>query len=292
MGPTASGKSTLAENLAKRFSAILINADAFQVYRGFDVGTNKPSDRSQYHLIDICDPAEEFGVGAWIRLVVPLLSQAFADQRDVVIVGGTGYYIRALMEEFKDLHESPSQDLRQSLMRREEQEGAGSLRHELIRLNPESAAQIDLQNPVRVRRALEKLLSQGSPLHFKLPEFEKFKIGLRWQKEELRRRIEERTQAMLDPWAEEVEQILTSGVPASAPAWRAIGYQSVADWVNGLGTRSDACEAIVKETWQYSKRQGTWLRKEPYLQWVDLNEGNHNRILSGDAWTVDWTAGK
>lgn len=292
MGPTASGKSTLAENLADRFSAILVNADAFQVYRGFDVGTNKPADRTRYHLMDICEPTEDFGVGAWIRKAMPILDQAFDRGQSVILVGGTGYYIRALMEEFRDLHDSPSDDLRQSLMQREQAEGVESLRHELIRLDPEIAAKVDLMNPIRVRRALEKIIGQGSPLQFSLPPFEKFKIGLRWPKADLLHRIEQRTEAMLDPWADEVRQILADEVPLTAPAWRAIGYQSIVDWVKGLVPRNDAGEAIVKETWQYSKRQGTWLRKEPYLQWVDLDEGNCHRILSGDAWSVDWTAGR
>lgn len=271
MGPTASGKSELAEELARRLAGPIINADAFQIYRGFDVGTNKSERRSAYELMDHCEPADAYGVGQWIKECSPILHRAWQGQSSPVVVGGTGFYIRALFEEFRELHSAPSREVRNDLMRREVEEGMDSLVQELKIRSPLEAEKIDLRNPVRVRRALERLSSHKEPISFHLPNFRKVKVALRWPMELLELRIMNRTERLMEAWREEVQQILHRQVPLDAPAWRAIGYLSIAEWERGGITRSEAKETIIRQTRQYAKRQMTWLRAEPGLIWIEMN---------------------
>ncbi len=274
MGPTGSGKSTVAERVADELDAQLINADAFQVYRGFSIGTNKPTDRSRYAMIDIRDPKEGFGVGAWISLVLPLLEDLYRQGRSAVIVGGTGFYVRALLEEFQDLRTAPPADLRMELMRREKQDGLESLVRELERRSPATAAQTDLQNPVRVRRSLERVLSSTEPLNVQIPSFSRYKFGLDWDPAELDVLLNERVQEMLrSGWREEVSLILRQGTPLEAPAFRAIGYLTVSRLISGQINEREAVEEIWRLTRQYAKRQRTWLRSEPRLVSIGMSGG-------------------
>jgi tRNA dimethylallyltransferase len=266
-GETASGKSSLAERLADETSALLVNADAFQVYRGFDIGTSKPSDKSRYALLDLKNPEEDFGVGEWIRLALPLLEEAFGEQRDVVLVGGTGFYIRALLEGWSDMHDAPDPKLRADLEARLGTEGIAPLLEELQKLDPSAAARVDPKNPVRVRRALEKALTPSEPFHFKLPDFQMKKVRIEWPTEELDARIAKRLTEMLDAgWIAEVEALLAQGVPLECPGFRAIGYISIAKFLQGEISEEDLITEIVLKTRQYAKRQRTWLRSEKNLQ--------------------------
>src|SRR5579859_2775526 len=127
MGPTASGKTELAEALADRLGAQLINADAFQVYRGMDIGTGKSSARDRYLLIDVADPNDQFGLGEWARLVQSALERLWAEGRPAVLVGGTGLYIRALMEQFDAISGKPAQELRDAILQDEAKFGIQGL---------------------------------------------------------------------------------------------------------------------------------------------------------------------
>ncbi len=284
MGPTASGKSEVAERLADRLDAQLINADAFQIYRGFDIGTNKPDRREAYALLDIKDPHEPFGVGEWIAGAIEVLNACYTVGRHAVIVGGTGYYIRALMDEWQDLAAAPDPALRDELERLREEQGLEALAQRLVELDPGRAASIDLQNPHRVRRALERALAPTEPIRFVLPPFRKLKWGLSTDVETLNERIDARVEEMVTRgWLEEVERLLRSGVAESDAAMRAIGYRSLAQVVENDVSIEEAIEIIKRETRQYAKRQRTWLRSERVLHWAVreewLEQLNDKRIL-------------
>ncbi|MBL8064366.1 MAG: tRNA (adenosine(37)-N6)-dimethylallyltransferase MiaA [Chthonomonadaceae bacterium] len=260
MGPTASGKSDVAESVAERLDARLINADAFQVYKGLNIGTNKPSDPARYDLIDVIDPSEGFGVGNWVSRVLPILQETFLEGRSVVVVGGTGLYIRALFEEYNDMAAAPSADLRVSLQDVPLQD----LVDRLLELDPETL--VDLSNPVRVRRALERLLTGDTRIKVNLPPFRRFKFGLLADPMVLNSRIERRTEEMwAKGWPEEVSFLLSTGVPSHAPGFRAIGYQSVVRYLLGEPDAEEAKRNICLRTRQYAKRQRAWLRSEPSL---------------------------
>lgn len=273
MGPTGSGKSKLAEALADYLGAQLINADAFQVYRGLDIGTNKPVDKSKYRLLDLVEPTESFGVGQWVALVHSLLNDLWAQKRNAIIVGGTGLYIRALFEEYAEMKPAPDPEVRRILMERERSEGLGALVEELLAIDPDSS--VDLKNPVRVRRALERFVTPAAIVSRTVPPFRKLKFSVNPSFEILEPKLRARVDSMLEAgWLEEVEALLHKGVPLSAPAFRAIGYQSLAGFLLGETDRATTLENIFRATRQYAKRQKTWLRSEPNLTELSVEEMN------------------
>lgn len=271
MGPTGSGKSAIAEALADRFGAVLISADAFQVYRGFDIGTNKPKDVGRYEMVDICDPQEQFGVGEWIRMVTPILEDCWGVGQDVVVVGGTGLYVRALFEGYSEMGGLPDPALREELMLREKKEGLGALVADLEKLDSELASRVDKKNPVRVRRALEKVIGGGSQIKIRIPPFLKLKVGMGVDLELHRVILENRLESMIvGGWIEEVRKLNEIEGMETAPAMRAIGYHTWTKYLSGATTFDEAKAEVLTLTVQYAKRQRTWLRKEPGLLMVDI----------------------
>jgi tRNA dimethylallyltransferase len=283
MGPTASGKSLVAETLADRTDAQLINADSFQIYRGMDIGTAKPRDKSRYRLIDIKCPNESFGVGEFALLAIKELESCYDRGQSAVLVGGTGQYVRALMEEFQDLHPAPRPELRAKLDAELADNGLVSMVETLRKLDPELAARTELMNPVRVRRAMEIALEPTEKIRIKLPPFTKEKIAIIAKPEVSAEKIGLRTLQMLqNGWASEVESLLHLGFKASDPGFRAIGYAAIAAAIESEGILSEEILAelatkIESETANYAKRQRTWLRSEPNLKVF----GTTDEALSG-----------
>jgi len=264
MGPTASGKTEVAEAIADHFDAQLINADAFQVYRGMDIGTAKPECKSRYRLLDLKAPNEGFGVGEFVQLARAELAQLFEVGRSAVVVGGTGLYIRALFEQYTELAPSPAPELRAVLMAREAQEGLKSLTDELTRRAPEISSRVDLANPVRVRRALERLDSEPAQKPADLPPFLTTKLVLQPDKNELTALIEIRMHTMVqNGWLEEVESLKRLGFGPGDPGFRALGYTALWQHLAGTVALKDALESTVMDTRRYAKRQRSWLRSEP-----------------------------
>jgi len=258
MGPTASGKSALAEALGRELELPLINADAFQVYRGLDIGTAKPVDRTNYHLLDLIEPWEPFGAGAWIRACVDLLPQLFASHGGAIVVGGTGYYIRALFEGYQDLADAPIPGQREALMAR----SLESLVEELKVRDPEAARRVDLNNRVRVQRAVERI--DLPRLEWSLPACRKLKIARVPDLEVNRARIDTRVAEMVEVgWLNEIGNLEARGVEREHPGMRAHGYRAMWDVIHGFRSLEDAIAATQVEVSQYAKRQRTWLRAEP-----------------------------
>jgi tRNA dimethylallyltransferase len=272
MGATTTGKTEFAEALADTYDATLINADAFQVYRGMDIGTAKPENRHRYELLDIKDPDEGYGVGEWIHDVIPILQTAYDNNRNVILVGGTGLYIRALYGGYADMAGAPDPDLRADLERREAAEGLPALFEELKKRSPEIGAKIDGQNPARVRRALEKLLSPAQPVEFQVSPFKKYKIALDLPKEEVEDRIAARIARMVhNGWVRELEGLRDAGYRPEQPGFRAIGYRNFWQAMVGEMDEATAIARTIVETRRYAKRQRTWLRSEPELDVIGLD---------------------
>lgn len=291
-GPTGSGKTALAEALALELDAKLISADAFQVYRGFSIGTGKPRPPHDWHGIDLLDPWQAFGVVEFIRYALPLIEESWARNQNVIVAGGTGQYLRALMEEFSDLGAQPPSGLRASLEARLKEEGLESLAAELLRLNPETI--VDVRNPVRVRRALEKVMSPSEPLTFALPPFIKIKIGLNVEPSLLADWQRQRVRDMLEAgWPREVEGLMAEPNVIGAPAWRAIGYDVVKRALSGKLSLAEAEEEISLLHRQYAKRQRTWLRKEPNLHCVTVtSEGSRSLRVLQECLSLVWAGEK
>jgi tRNA dimethylallyltransferase len=270
MGPTASGKTGVAEALARELDAFLINADAFQVYRGMDVGTAKPVERSRYELIDIKDPNEGLALGQWAKLAQHILEDSFLRGRNVIVVGGTGLYVRALFEEYAAMAGPPDQGLRKRL----NETSIDTLRKRLVTDHPEIAGQTDMANPVRVRRAIEKLHLEKSPA-ITLPPYKKLKVALNPAVDVLDGRIARRVVEMLhNGWIQEVEQLRQLGYRRDDPGFKAIGYRTVWDHIERKISLEEAAATTIAETRRYAKRQRTWLRTEPNL--VELSATTEN----------------
>ncbi|KAA0239603.1 MAG: tRNA (adenosine(37)-N6)-dimethylallyltransferase MiaA [Armatimonadetes bacterium] len=273
MGVTASGKTEAAERLADRLGAVLVNADAFQVYRGLDIGTAKPEHRERYRLIDILDPSEPFGVGDWVLRATEELRALWSERRHVIVVGGTGQYVRALFEEFRELHSAPDPELRRRLQARLREEGIEALATDLLRRAPEVASRIDPKNPVRVCRALERLEETSEPIQFEVPPFRKIKFEVWRSPEDRKERIRQRIAEMIARgWREEVESLVRAGVDESYPALRAIGYFPILRHLQGRTSWPETVAEIEADTLRYAKRQLTWLKAEPGLIPVSASE--------------------
>jgi len=274
MGPTASGKTDLAERLADQLGALLVNADAFQIYRGMDIGTGKPTDRRRYSLLDIRNPNESFGVGEWVGLASGILRDAYSHGRSVITVGGTGLNVRALFEEYSGMMSAPNPGLRQRLNAKLEREGLPSLVQELEMLDKEALGTIDLANPMRVIRAIERVQSTKSVPPVALPPFKRKKLALDVPVDEIDGRIENRVRQMMqNGWAQEIERLREDGYSPEDPGFRAIGYRTMWEVVEGALTENEAAEKTVLETRRYAKRQRTWLRSEPHLLRIDARSG-------------------
>jgi tRNA dimethylallyltransferase len=284
VGATAVGKSALALAVAERTGAEILSADALQVYRGLDIGTAKPSPeeraRVPHHLVDILDPHERFSAGRFARLARRALGEIHGRGRAAIVVGGSGLYLRALLRGMAPLPESDP-GVRERLAVRLGESGLAPLREELERLDPVTAARLAPGDTQRTLRALEVALSSGRPLSSWLAEAPFGRdalqgvraVGLTLPRSVLYDGIRSRIASMTDRgWLEEVRSLIARGVDPEAPALRAIGY---AQWLGHLSGEYDFEEAvrrIIVATCRYAKRQETWFRREPGIEWHDARE--------------------
>lgn len=269
MGPTASGKTDVAERLAEALDAQLVNADAFQVYRGMDIGTAKPSEPERYRLIDLKNPEESFGVGEYVLAAQQELESLYGEGRHVVVVGGTGLYVRALFEEYDTMGSLPPSDLRDALSEMELSE----LVERLKALSPDVAETVDLKNPVRVRRALERILAPSPSISWRLPPFRRIKLAIVPEPGDTDSRIARRVEGMLQrEWVQEVRNLRDQGYSPHDPGFRAIGYRTLSRYLDGEVELNEATATTIAETRRYAKRQRSWLRSEPNLVRLDLDD--------------------
>lgn len=275
-GPTGSGKSAVAMWLSLRREILVISADSRQIYRGFDLGTAKPSpadlERVPHRGIDVADPAERYSAAEWVAMAQRAIGEAYLEGRLPIVVGGTGFYMGAL---FRPLFSEPPLDAK----RRTDVQAAldavdtDELRRWCAALDPARAH----LGRTQLLRAVEVALLTGqriSELHASnaRPGLYRPSYLLVDPGSELQTRITSRASAMLDAgWPEEVQSLMES-VPAGAPAWNASGYGVVRELVRGEIDRAAALERIVIETRQYAKRQRTWFRHQ--LQQDDVRRLN------------------
>lgn len=265
MGTTASGKTSLVESLADEMGAVLINGDAFQIYRGMDIGTGKSSTPDRYALMNIRNPDQTYGVGEFVLEALAVLATAHSDGKDAIVVGGTGLYIRALFENYADLAEMPSPELRARLNETPLEE----LLVELKERDPSSFESIDLKNPIRVKRAIERTFAERRTVPPN-PYVLQLKIALDRDLEVLREAIAHRTSLMVqNGWIEEVERLESAGYGQNDPGFRAIGYRTMSKYRAGEIPLDVAMETTIVETVRYAKRQKTWLRTEKNLTILD-----------------------
>lgn len=273
-GPTAVGKTAVALDLAEAFGAEIVGADAFQVYRGLDLLTAKPTPaemaRAPHHLVGVVPLSEAFNAGSYRELALAALAEIRRRGRPAIVVGGTGMYLRALTRGLADLPPTPP-ELREELAATP----LSRLLERLQTLDPAAAALIDIKNPRRVQRALEVCLTTGRPFSDFRDEWERevpFNgVLLERDRDELNERIERRAAALFEEGAvEEVRAALAAG-NASATARQVIGWREIEAFLRSELSRADAAAAIAQATRRYAKRQLTWFRREPMLTPVSLS---------------------
>lgn len=277
-GPTATGKTSLAVELALALDGEVVNADSMQVYRGMDVGTAKPTSAEmqgvRHHLLDVVDPDETFNAARYRELAVPVVERITGRGKACLVVGGTGLYIRALLGGLFECPEA-SQGLRSRLGREWEEEGGGVLHERLRSLDPEAAGRIHPNDRVRVLRALEVIELTGRSFsfltgvhRFQEGPFRSFKICLYTPRERLYDRINERSRAMMEGGLpEETQGLLQRGYAPDLKPMQAIGYRHAVALLEGVWGREEAVQRLQVDTRRYAKRQMTWFRKEPDINW-------------------------
>jgi len=276
VGPTGSGKSALAIRLAQQFGGEIVNCDSLQLYRGFDVGTAKtpPGERRgvPHHLFDVLTPRESYSAGEYAREARKVIAGIAARGRLPIVVGGTGFYLRALLEGLPVL---PARDerLRQRLLGRERLR-RGSLHRLLKRLEPGAAARIHAHDVQKTTRALEvRLLTQQAlPQPAEASALEGYaviKLGLDPNRAALQQRLEVRTRAIFEHGLiEEVRGLLVEGATGDEKPFEALGYKQALLHLRGAITLEQAIESTIIETRQYAKRQRTWFRRDPEIRWL------------------------
>lgn len=277
LGPTGVGKTGASILLAKGLNTEIISADSMQIYRHMDTGTAKPTaterEGIKHHMIDIIEPSEEFSVGRYIEMITPIIEDLLKRGKTPLIVGGTGLYIRAMT---RGIFKGPSADwsLRERLLEVEKRE-KGSLYNYLMELDSEAAERIMPRDTRRIIRAIEVCLKTKTEItelqkSFTEPlPFDFVLIGLKRERKELYRLIEERVDRMVSSGLlDEVKMILS--MKPGKTALQAIGYKEMISHLRGEITFDDAVRLIKKRTKAYAKRQFTWFKKEKGIMWIDI----------------------
>jgi tRNA dimethylallyltransferase len=281
LGPTATGKTKLAVRIAKELGTSIVSGDSMLVYRGFDIGSAKPDEAERggvrHTLIDILDPADEgFSAAEFQRLAAEEIHAVNQNGLVPILAGGTGLYVKALLEGYRFNKEHEDSEYRASLESLAEKCGKAYVHKMLEEVDSEAAARLHVNDFRRVVRALEVWrLGQERISQDKQEDglvYDACVIGLRTDRKILYERIEKRVDAMIDVGLEkEVRRLLSDGVPRSARAMQGIGYKEMAAYIDGELSLAEAVENIKKATRHFAKRQFTWYRKMPYIHWFDID---------------------
>ncbi len=272
-GPTAGGKSAVALVLAERLGGEIVSADSVQVYRGMDVGTAKPTAgeraRVRHHLVDVADPDRPFDVAQWLRAARAAATEILARGRVAIVCGGTGFYLDAWRRGLPRLPPGDP-ELREELERTPLEE----LLRELAGRDPATYGRIDRRNPRRVVRAVEIIRLTGCPVPPPVPGEAAAAepiLVLRRDPADLRARIERRVDAMFAAGlVEETRRLLDLGLDRNPNARSALGYRQVIELLRGERDLPSAIQQVKVRTWQYARRQMTWFRHHPPVEWIDV----------------------
>ena len=298
VGPTAVGKTATSLLLARELHGEIVSADSRQVYRGMDIGTAKITPEEQgdipHHLIDIRNPDETISLGEYKELADAAIADILARGRLPMLVGGTGQYVRAVLEGWQIPRVPPQPELRRELEELAERAGKEAVFARLQELDPASAETIDYRNLRRVIRAIEETLVAGRPfseLQTKQPPpWRIVQIGLTRPREALYARADARIEAMFDAgWVEEVQRLLARGYTPDLPSFGSLGYRQVAAYLAGEYDLDEAKTRIRRATRAFIRRQYNWFRlTDPRIHWFDLEEVGPEAVLD---WVVATLAG-
>lgn len=285
VGPTAVGKTAVAEALALELRTDILVADSRQVYRGMDIGTDKPSAEARRrvarHLIDLVPPDRSFSAGMYKEAAERKIAELEGSGKIIFIEGGTGLYIKALLD---GLWQGPPADWprREALLQKEKEEGEGTLHRMLAEVDPASGARIHFRDTPKIIRALEVHQLTGRPLSEIHAEHRakepapppSRQVGLRRERRDLYRRIEARVEGQIGSGLiEETERLLASGLSPALSSMRGLGYKQIVPYLQGKQSLEEAVSILKRDTRHYAKRQLTWFQADPRIEWIDLEAG-------------------
>jgi tRNA dimethylallyltransferase len=287
-GATATGKSDIAIEVAQEIGAEIINADSMQLYRGMDIGTAKLPEAERggipHHLLDVLEVNQDSTVAWYQEQARATITDIHARGKDAVIVGGTGLYIKAILDDLNFPDTDP--EVRAKLEAEAEEFGSASLFTRLEELDPAAALAIDRANTRRIIRALEVIEITGQPFTANLPREDSsrypdaLQFGLVMDSEHLRERIDLRVDRMWDQgFVAEVDLLITQGIRDGATAQRALGYAQLIAMRDGTMSEDEAKEDTKRASRQYARRQETWFSRDARIQWVAQHQPRLETIL-------------
>ncbi len=299
VGPTAVGKTALAEELAVRLGGHIISADSMQVYRGMDVGTAKPpvsERRVAYHCLDLAEPGEPFSAALYQACARKAIEECAATRALPILCGGTGLYVRAALDDWSfPAGEQVDNPLRAGYEALAAAQGAAALHAELARRDPQSATLIHPNNTRRVIRALEMLdtgasyASQHAGLSDRTSLYDARFIGLTMERSRLYERVDARVDAMMEAGLlDEVGRLLEAGLREALTAAQAIGYKELVPVIEDGTDLGEAVAAIKQASRRYAKRQLTWFRGDSRVRWIDVTELSLAEAADAALVTLDW----
>ena len=292
-GPTASGKTALAVELAKITNGEVVSCDSMQIYRRMDIGTAKPTKEEiqgiPHHMIDVCKPDEDFSVSRYCEMATPIVDDIISRGKTAIIAGGTGLYMDSLIKG-NTFAPFPSTGMREKLEAQADSEGMDAMITLLQSIDPEAAQRI--HDRKRIIRALEVYYETGETIteHNRRtqaipPRYSPLWLGLDFaDRQELYSRIDLRVDIMLEQGlVEEIRTLLASGISAKCTAMQAIGYKEFVAALEGIGTIEEAAEEVKKSSRHYAKRQLTWFRRNKEMHWLTRQAGQSTDKIIEDA---------
>ena len=279
-GPTASGKTALAVELAKELGGEVVSCDSMQVYKGLDIGTAKPTVEERqgivHHMLDVAEADEDFSVSRYCHMAAPIVDDIIARGKTAIIAGGTGLYMDSLIKG-NDFAPFPSTGMREKLEKQADKEGMAAMLALLAAIDPKSAARLHEKDRKRVIRALEVYYETGETItehnrktQEKPPRYNPLWLGLDFEnRADLYRRIDLRVGIMLEQGLiTEIQGLLKKGIPPKCTAMQAIGYKEFVDALEGNGSLEAAADQVRQSSRHYAKRQLTWFRRNEKMHWL------------------------
>ena len=288
VGPTAVGKTRIAIEVAKRLNAEIISCDSMQIYRGLDIGTAKATPEEQngivHHLIDVVDPDEDYSVARFQEQAKSIIQELNQKKRLPLLVGGTGLYYQALVDDYTFYPLESHQKIRRQWNNLIKEKGLDYAYNYLQSIDPQYASTISLNDQKRIVRAIEVYQLTGQPfsaLQTKSQHaYQLAVVGLYLEREQLYQRINLRVEQMLDSGLiKEVTLLRDKGYNLNHNSMQALGYKQVSSYLEGFLSEEEMIEEIKRETRRYAKRQLTWFRKDPRIHWINPGEYSNDDLL-------------
>lgn len=294
-GPTASGKTALAVELAKELNGEVVSCDSMQVYRHMDIGTAKPTaeemQKIPHHMLDVAQPDEDFSVSRYCAMATPIVEDIIARGKTAIIAGGTGLYMDSLIKG-NDFAPFPSTGMREKLEQQADAQGMEFMLNQLQQIDPAAAQKLHLADRKRIIRALEVYYETGETISAhnektkqQPPKFTPVWLGLDFaDRAELYRRIDLRVEIMLkNGLLDEIRSLLSRGIPAKATAMQAIGYKEFLNALAGRCSIEEATALVQQASRNYAKRQLTWFRRNQDMHWLIRNTSDSSEKILEDA---------